>query len=206
LQAAELYRVIPEIPNKRNNGAVILSDLTKRRKEQLFADFDRVPFAPVVAFPPISRSAGKLLEGATVVHTFVLLLILLPERIGTDPFLLALMWYAGVRIATAWFFRDVGVLERTRWKRFWIGDVVSSAIVFFFIIGPLVVGDMPPPLRQRLETSLRSWTGVIDLSAIIFLVGLLSGFYNVKRWDKRDQKEILDCFQEWRLRQSAQAS
>jgi hypothetical protein len=28
----------------------------------------------------------------------------------------------------------------------------------------------------------------------------------VKRWDKRDKKEILDCFQEWRVRQSSQTS
>ena len=203
---SEPYRAIPEIPSKNTKGAAITSTPTKRRKQELFADFDRVAFAPAATLPPISRSAGKLLKGATVVHTFVLLLSLLPERIGTDSFLLALVWYVGVRIATAWFFRDAGVLDRTRWKRFWIGDVVSSLIVFFFIIGPLMVGDMPPLLRQRLETSLSSWTGVIGLSAIIYLVGLLGGFYNVKRWDKRDKEEILDCFQEWRLRESGQAS
>jgi len=204
----EPYRAISEIPSKNTKSAAMLSTPTKRRKQQLFAEFDRAPFESAATSPafPISRSASKLLKGATVVHTFVLLLSLLPERIGTDSFLLALVWYVGVRIATAWFFRDAGVLDRTRWKRFWIGDVVSSLIVFFFIIGPLMVGDMPPPLRQRLETSLSSWTGVIDLSAIIYVVGLLGGLYNVKRWDKRDKEEILDCFQEWRLRESGQAS
>jgi len=199
-----------ESPSKNVKDGAILSTPTDSRKQQLFAEFDRAPFEPAATLPafPISRSAGKLLKGATVVHTFVPLLFFLPARISADIFCLTLMWYAGVRIATAWFFRDAGVLERTRWKRFWIGDVVSSVIVSFLILGPVLVGDMPPPLRQRLNDSYSQspWTFVIDLSAIVYLVGLLGGFYNVKRWDKRDKEEILDCFQEWRLRESGQAS
>jgi hypothetical protein len=204
------YRATPEIPSKDTKGAAILSTPSKRRKQQLFADFDRAPFASDAtssAFP-ISRSAGKLLKGATAVHTLVPLVFLLPARIGPNIFSLTLMWYASVRIAQAWFFRDAGVLERTRWKRFWIGDLVTSVIVFSWMMGAVWFGDMPAPLRQRLTTSFsRSpWTYVIGLSATIYLVGLLGGFYNVKRWDKRDKEEILDCFQEWRLREGGQAS
>lgn len=140
-------------------------------------------------------------------HALVLLLLLLPARFGTDPFLLAVAWFAGVRIASSWFFRDAGVLERTRWKRFWIGDVVSSFFVAFFtVIGPLLVGDMPPQLRQGLEASLSSWSGLIELSATLYVVGILGGLFNVKRWDKSDKKEIQDCLQEWRLRESSQPS
>lgn len=196
-----------EIPGTNAKGAPISSAPTDSRKRRLFAEFDRTRFEPAATLPSVSRSAGKLLKGATVVHTGVLLLSLLPARVGTDPFLLALAWFVGVRIATAWFFRDAGVLDRTRWKRFWIGDVVSSFFVAFFtVIGPLLNGDMPPQLRQGLEASLSSWTGVTDLSAIIYVVGILGGLYHVKRWDKRDKKEILDCFQEWRLRETAQPS
>lgn len=198
-----------ETPGANARGAAISSAPPDSRKQELFAEFNRARFEPAATFPvfPISRSAGKLLKGATLVHAFVLVLFLLPARIGTDIFCSIVVWYAGVRIATAWFFRDAGVLERTRWRRFWIGDVVSSFFVAFFtVIGPLLVGDMPPQLRQGLEASLSSWTAVVELSATIYVVGILGGLCNVKRWDKNDKKEIQDCFQEWRLRESAQAT
>lgn len=196
-----------EIPGTNAKGAAISPAPPDWRKKELFAEFDHAPFEPAATLPTVLSSAGKLLTGATLVHAFVLVLFLLPTRIGTDIFCSIVVWFAGVRIATAWFFRDAGVLERTRWRRFWIGDSVSSFFVAFFtIIGPLMVGDMPPQLRQGLEASLSSWTGVVELSAIIYAVGILGGLCNVKRWDKKDKKEIQDCFQEWRLRESAQAS
>ena len=60
------------------------------------------------------------------------------------------------------------------------------------------------PLKQFLIFlfSRRSWTQYI----VDHLVGLLSGFYNVKQCDKRDKKEILDYFQKWRLRHESQTS
>jgi hypothetical protein len=109
-------------------------------------------------------------------------------------FLSALVWYVGVRIATAWFFLDAGALERTRSRRFWIGDAVSSIIVLFLTKGPVLVGDIPAPLRQRFFSSFSSWTGVIDLSAIIYVVGILGGLYNAGRWARGTRKKFWTAF------------
>jgi hypothetical protein len=191
-----------------------LMTLTKWRKQRLFADFDRVRFAPAANFPtlPISKNAGKLLKGATVAYVLVTLASLLLDGIARrfpaagNILILFVLWFACLRIAEAWFFREADALERMRWKRFWRGGVLLSVFVFAWIMGAVMFADWPPALKHRLffSVSHRPWTGLIALYLGLYLVGLLGGFYNVRRCDKKDKKRILDCFHEWRLRQTSQ--